>query len=41
MTRLEATGLTDRGRLREGALGEVLRVRMLGETRVLRSVSRG
>lgn len=37
----EATGLSDRGRLREGALADVLRVRMLGETPVLRSVWRG
>jgi alpha-D-ribose 1-methylphosphonate 5-triphosphate diphosphatase len=36
-----ATGLGDRGRLRDGALGDVLRVRMLGDTPVIRGVWRG
>ena len=37
----DATGLADRGRLREGALADVVRVRMLGDTPVIRAVWRG
>lgn len=37
----DATGLTDRGRLREGALADVVCVRMMGETPVIRGVWRG
>ena len=37
----DATGLNDRGRLRERALGDVVRVRMLGDTPVIRAVWRG
>lgn len=37
----DATGLRDRGRLREGCLADMLRVSMLGETPVIRSVWRG
>lgn len=37
----DATGLTDRGRLAEGCLGDMLRLSMLGETPVIRAVWRG
>lgn len=37
----DATGLGDRGRLREGCLADVLRIRMLDETPVIRGVWRG
>ena len=40
-TPADATGLTDRGRLRPGCLADVLRVSMLGDTPVIRGVWRG
>lgn len=36
-----ATGLADRGRIAEGCLGDLVRVRRLGETPVVRAVWRG
>lgn len=37
----DMTGLTNRGRIREGCLADLLRVRMMGDTPVIRSVWRG
>ena len=40
-TPADATGLKDRGRIREGGLADLLRVRRLGSTPVIRAVWRG
>ena len=37
----EATGLSDRGRIAQGNLADILRIQMLGDTPVVRSVWRG
>jgi alpha-D-ribose 1-methylphosphonate 5-triphosphate diphosphatase len=40
-TPADATGLTDRGRLARGKLADIVRLRMLGDVPVIRSVLRG